>query len=183
MSDFVELLYRQLSISCLWFLVKYDILIIVMRSIYSLLIKKAVDRFLSWLPGKKGVLWLFGKSRSQANIKKHYVSSIKNRCPGYLQAKAKQLFESTGGMYVEVPILYRASQYDHTSDNYIPKRLSQRMYQKKSFVQEKRLWIPVFVPFNFIAPGIWLSIHLGDLVAQRTRMWRFSSIESTQMWS
>ena len=45
--------------------------------------------------------------------KKRFGRSIKNRCPGYLQAKAKQLFESTGGMYVEVPILYRASQYDH----------------------------------------------------------------------
>ncbi|MFR3258033.1 MAG: hypothetical protein ACLTRS_12855 [Lachnospiraceae bacterium] len=31
-------------------------------------------------------------------------------------------------MCVEVPILYRASQYDHTSDSYIPKKLSQRMY-------------------------------------------------------
>ena len=29
--------------------------------------------------GKKGVLWRFGKSRSQTNIKKHYVSSIKNQ--------------------------------------------------------------------------------------------------------
>ena len=40
--------------------------------------------------------------------KKRFGRSIKNRCPGYLQAKAKQLFESTGGMYVEVAILYRA---------------------------------------------------------------------------
>ena len=29
--------------------------------------------------GKKGVLWRFEKSRSQANIKKHYVSFIKNQ--------------------------------------------------------------------------------------------------------
>ena len=56
--------------------------------------------------------------------KKRFGRSIKNRCPGYLQAKAKQLFESTGGMYVEVPILYRASQYDHTSDSYIPKKFT-----------------------------------------------------------
>ncbi len=56
--------------------------------------------------------------------KKRFGRSIKNRCPGYLQAKAKQLFESTGGMYVEVPILYRASQYDHTSDTYIPKKFT-----------------------------------------------------------
>ena len=41
MSNFVELLYRQLSISCLRFLVKYDILIIVIENIYSLLIRKS----------------------------------------------------------------------------------------------------------------------------------------------
>lgn len=154
----------------------------------------------------------------------------KKSLPRLPAGKSKATFESTGGMYVEVPILYRASQYDHTSDSYIPKKLSQRMYhladgtkvqrdwyssyllycinktytqinklkcrsnfatmyqKEKNMIEEiirsgKRLWIPVFVPFNFIAPGIWLSIHLGDLVAQRTRMWRFSSIESTQMWS
>ena len=63
-----------------------------------------------------------------------------NHCPGYLQAKAKQLFESTGGMYVEVPILYRASQYDHTSDTYIPKKLSQRMYHLTDGTKVQRDW-------------------------------------------
>ena len=72
--------------------------------------------------------------------KKRFGRSIKNRCPGYLQAKAKQLFESTGGMYVEVPILYRASQYDHTSDSYIPKKLSQRMYHLADGTKVQRDW-------------------------------------------
>ena len=72
--------------------------------------------------------------------KKRFGRSIKNRCPGYLQAKAKQLFESTGGMYVEVPILYRASQYDHTSDTYIPKKLSQRMYHLADGTKVQRDW-------------------------------------------
>ena len=72
--------------------------------------------------------------------KKRFGRSIKNRCPGYLQAKAKQLFESTGGMYVEVPILYRASQYDHTSDTYIPKKLSQRMYHLTDGTKVQRDW-------------------------------------------
>ena len=72
--------------------------------------------------------------------KKRFGRSIKNRCPGYLQAKAKQLFESTGGMYVEVPILYRASQYDHTSDSYIPKKLSQRMYHLTDGTKVQRDW-------------------------------------------
>ena len=72
--------------------------------------------------------------------KKRFGRSIKNRCPGYLQAKAKQLFESTGGTYVEVPILYRASQYDHTSDTYIPKKLSQRMYHLTDGTKVQRDW-------------------------------------------
>ena len=72
--------------------------------------------------------------------KKRFGRSIKNRCPGYLQAKAKQLFESTGGKYVEVPTLYRASQYDHTSDTYIPKKLSQRMYHLTDGTKVQRDW-------------------------------------------
>ena len=72
--------------------------------------------------------------------KKRFGRSIKNRCPSYLQAKAKQLFESTGGKYVEVPTLYRASQYDHTSDTYIPKKLSQRMYHLTDGTKVQRDW-------------------------------------------
>ena len=51
--------------------------------------------------------------------------SIKNRCPGYYQSQAKRKFR----IYVEVPNDYKASQYDHTSDTYIKKSLSQRMYR------------------------------------------------------
>ena len=43
-------------------------------------------------------------------------------------------------MYVEVPILYRASQYDHTSDTYIPKKLSQRMYHLADGTKVQRDW-------------------------------------------
>jgi hypothetical protein len=43
-------------------------------------------------------------------------------------ANAKKLFKTTGGTYIEVPMEYRASQYDHTADTYIKKKLSQRMY-------------------------------------------------------
>ena len=79
-------------------------------------------------------------TNGQMKRKKRFGRSIKNRCPGYLQAKAKQLFESTGGTYVEVPILYRASQYDHTSDSYIPKKLSQRMYHLTDGTKVQRDW-------------------------------------------
>ena len=51
--------------------------------------------------------------------------SIKNRCLGYFQSQAKWKFR----IYVEVPNDYKASQYDHTSDTYIKKSLSQRMYR------------------------------------------------------
>ena len=72
--------------------------------------------------------------------KKRFGRSIKNRCPGYMQAKAKQLFESTGGTYIEVPMEYRASQYDHTADTYIKKKLSQRMYCLTDGTKVQRDW-------------------------------------------
>ena len=53
--------------------------------------------------------------------KKRYGKSIQNRCPGYFQAQVKQKFNNTHGMYIEVPNDYRASQYDHTADDYIKK--------------------------------------------------------------
>ena len=60
--------------------------------------------------------------------KKRFGKFIQNRCPGYFQMKVKQMFESTGGIYIEVPTDYWASQYDHTADDYIKKKLSQRMF-------------------------------------------------------
>lgn len=59
--------------------------------------------------------------------RKHFGKSILNRCPGYFQSRAKQVFESTGGRYVEVSRNFRATQYDHTADIYTPKDLSQRV--------------------------------------------------------
>ena len=40
----------------------------------------------------------------------------------------EEKFKITGGTYIEVPNDYRASQYDHTADDYIKKKLSDRMY-------------------------------------------------------
>ena len=76
----------------------------------------------------------------QMKRKNRFGRSIKNRCPGYMQAKAKQLFESTGGTYIEVPMEYRASQYDHTADTYIKKKLSQRMYCLSDGTKVQRDW-------------------------------------------
>ena len=77
--------------------------------------------------------------------KKRFGRSIQNRCPGYFQAKVQQLFESTGGTYIEVPPDYRASQYDHTADDYIKKKLSQRMYNLKDGTKVQRDWYSSFL--------------------------------------
>lgn len=60
--------------------------------------------------------------------RKRFGKSLKNRCPGSFQAALKRKFESTGGRYCEVAKMFRASQYDHTVDGYIKKKLSQRMF-------------------------------------------------------
>jgi len=54
---------------------------------------------------------------------------IQNRCGGYFQQKLKDTFERTNGKYVEVKNKdYKASQYNHILNEYIPKDLSVRMY-------------------------------------------------------
>lgn len=68
--------------------------------------------------------------------KKRFGKSIKNRCPGYFQAQAEQKF----ACYMEVPNDYRASQYDHMSDSYVKKKLSQRMYSLSDGTVVQRDW-------------------------------------------
>lgn len=77
--------------------------------------------------------------------KKRFGKSIQNRCPGYFQMKVKQMFESTGGIYIEVPTDYRASQYDHTTDDYIKKKLSQRMFCLQDGTKVQRDWYSSFL--------------------------------------
>ena len=77
--------------------------------------------------------------------KKRFGKSIQNRCPGYFQEYLKKKFESTGGSYIEVPSDYRASQYDHTADDYIKKTLSQRMYRLVDGTLVQRDWYSSFL--------------------------------------
>ena len=79
--------------------------------------------------------------------KKRHGKSIKNRCPGYFQAQAKAKFERTGGVYIEVPAAYRASQYDHTCNKYIKKALSQRMYELADGTRVQRDWYSSFLMY------------------------------------
>lgn len=83
--------------------------------------------------------------KGKFNRKKRFGKSIQRRCPGTFQSVVQQKFESTGGMYIEVPITYRASQYDHTADDYIKKKLSQRMYNLSNGTRVQRDWYSSFL--------------------------------------
>jgi len=61
--------------------------------------------------------------------RKRFGKSIQNRCPGTFQARLKARFLSTGGEYHEVPGMFRASQYDHTNQQYVKKALGTRLYR------------------------------------------------------
>jgi hypothetical protein len=77
------------------------------------------------------------------NRKKRHGKSIKNRCPGYFQAQAKMKFKN----YIEVPMDYRASQYDHTADDYIKKKLSQRIFTLTDGTIVQRDWYSSFLMY------------------------------------
>ena len=66
-------------------------------------------------------------SKGKNNRKKRFGKSIKNMCCGYFQSKVDNKFRSTNGAYIEVPNSYRASQYDHAIEDYVKKKLSERM--------------------------------------------------------
>lgn len=87
-------------------------------------------------------------SKGKINRKKRFGKSIKNRCPGYFQSQAKNKFCNTGGLYIEVPNDYMASQYDHTSDNYIKKKLSDRMYKLSDGSIVQRDWYSSYLLYN-----------------------------------
>lgn len=50
--------------------------------------------------------------------------SVQSRCPGAFRAELKRKFAD----YIEVDLMFRASQYDHEHDEYVKKKLSQRTH-------------------------------------------------------
>lgn len=62
----------------------------------------------------------------------------------YFQTQAEQKF----ACYIEVPNNYRASQYDHTSDSYIKKELSQRMYSLSDGTAVQRDWYSSYLLYS-----------------------------------
>lgn len=60
-----------------------------------------------------------------------------------------EVFESTGGSYTEVPGDYRASQYDHTCDEYRKKKLSERMYRLDDGTAVQRDWYSSYLLYQY----------------------------------
>ena len=53
------------------------------------------------------------------------------------------------GTYIEVPNDYRASQYDHTADDYMKKKLSDRMYHLADGTLVQRDWYSSFLLYCY----------------------------------
>ena len=88
-------------------------------------------------------------SKGKFNRKKRFGRSIKNRCPSGFQTAVEQKFKVSGGIYIEVSNNYRASQYDHTVDDYIKKRLSERMYKLQDGTEVQRDWYSSFLLYCY----------------------------------
>ena len=83
------------------------------------------------------------------NKKKLFDKSIKNRSPSGFQAAVEEEFKTTGDTYIEVPNDYRASQYDHTADDYIKKKLSARMYHLSDGTLVQQDWYSSFLLYCY----------------------------------
>ena len=88
-------------------------------------------------------------SKGRFNRKKRFGRSVKNRCPGGFQTTVEKKFKVTGGTYIEVPNNYRASQYDHTADDYIKKKLSDRLYKLRDGTEVQRDWYSSFLLYCY----------------------------------
>lgn len=88
-------------------------------------------------------------SKGKFNKKKRFGKSVKNRCPGGFQATVEKKFKITGGTCIEVPSNYRASQYDHTVDKYIKKKLSDRLYKLQDGTEVQRDWYSSFLLYCY----------------------------------
>ncbi len=87
--------------------------------------------------------------KGKFNKKKRFGKSIKNRCPSGFQTTVEKKFKVTGGAYIEVPNNYRASQYDHTADDYIKKKLSDRLYRLRDGTLVQRDWYSSFLLYCY----------------------------------
>mgnify|MGYP000920047281 CR=1 FL=1 len=89
------------------------------------------------------------KADGRFRSRKRFGKSIKNRCPSGFQTTVEKKFKITGGTYIEVPNSYRASQYDHTVDDYIKKKLSDRLYKLQDGTEVQRDWYSSFLLYCY----------------------------------
>lgn len=87
--------------------------------------------------------------KGKFNKKKRFGKTIRNRCPSKFQTTVQRKFKVTGGTYIEVSNNYRASQYDHTADDYIKKKLSDRLYKLRSGTEVQRDWYSSFLLYCY----------------------------------
>ncbi len=87
--------------------------------------------------------------RAKETTKNSKGKSIKNRCPGGFQITVEKKFKVSGGTYIEVPNHCRASQYDHTADDYIKKKLSDRFYPLRDGTLVQRDWYSSFLLYCY----------------------------------
>ena len=92
-----------------------------------------------------------GSAPQKNKRRKRFGKSLRSRCPGTFQAALKSKFEVTGGSYHEVDKLFRASQYEHTTGEYIKKKLSQRMFTLTHGPLVQRDWYSSFLLYNAAA--------------------------------
>ncbi len=88
-------------------------------------------------------------SKGKFNKKKRFGKSIKSRCPSGFQTTVEKKFKISGGTYIEVPNNYRASQYDHTADDYIKKKLSDRFFHLKDGTEVQRDWYSSYLLYCY----------------------------------
>ena len=109
--------------------------------------------------------------------RKRFGRSVQNRCPGYFQAQVMKVFKCTGGSYFEVPFSFRASQYDHTLDDYVKKKLSVRVFCLGDGTLVQRDWYSSFLLYCYdYATGLIdkarCKARFGDLFLLEERMIR-----------
>lgn len=109
-------------------------------------------------------------SKGRHNRKKRFGKSIRNRCPSRFQVTVEKKFKVTGGIYIEVPNNYRASQYDHTADRYIKKKLSDRLYKLRDGTEVQRDWYSSFLLYCYDAET--QDINKGKCLAEFERHYK-----------
>ena len=90
------------------------------------------------------------KENGRYKSKKRFGKSIGNHAPAQFLTIVKRKLDQTGGKYHEVNTRkFKASQYDHTADDYIKKKLSDRIYKLSDGTPVQRDWYSSFLLYCY----------------------------------